>query len=217
MDQSVLELQSLTLNRGRRRIMTDVDLIVRNGELVVIRGDNGSGKTSFFRALLGLLPVESGVIRLCGRTVGSTAWKTHRSSAAWVPQEGVLHRFPIAAMEAVEVGLAGQSLSRREIKQRVENALESAGAAHLAGRCFHRLSGGERQRVSIARCLAQGAELLLLDEPATALDAESRRRLVNLTESLSDQGKTLIVATHDDGLFSPGRWRECRLEGGRLC
>ncbi len=123
----------------------------------------------------------------------------------------------VAAREVAEVGLAGCNMSRRERLLRVDKALEQAGAGHLSGRCFHRLSGGERQRISIARCLAQEADLLLLDEPSAALDAESRERLVKLTDRLADSGITLIIVTHENQLFSREPWKEFRLEGGTLC
>ena len=190
-------------------------MTVGAGDRIVIRGDNGCGKTTLLKAVLGLLPVESGTIRLKDRLVGSRGWNAIRSRVAWVPQDGVLHRFPVAAEEVVAVGLAGSRLSRRQIRSRVEAAMESAGATHLSGRCFHRLSGGERQRLSIARCLAQGAELLLLDEPATALDAESRVRLMALINGLTDIA--MVAVTHEDELFPAADWRHLRLEGGRLC
>ena len=127
----------------------------------------------------------------------------------------MLHRFPVAAHEVVAVGLAGLRLKPRERDERVRAALEAAGASHLHERCYHRLSGGEKQRISIARCLAQGAELLLLDEPAAALDAESRGRLIALIESLED--KAVVAVTHEDGLFPESRWNHRILTGGRLC
>lgn len=217
MNLIILNLEKVTLHRGGRHILQDVSLKVSTGDRIVIQGDNGSGKTTLLKAILGLLPVSSGIIRLQNTVVGSGDWKAIRRSTAWVPQEGVLHRFPVAAREVAAVGLAGRIMSRGERTTRIDEALKQAGAAHLANRCFHRLSGGERQRISIARCLAQGADLLLLDEPFAALDAESRSRLVSLTEELADKGRTFIVVTHDKELFSRDRWTEYRLEGGQIC
>lgn len=217
MRPKMLNLEKATLHRGGRPVLRDVSMKVGTGDRIVIQGDNGSGKTTLLKAILGLLPLSSGTIQLQNRLVGSRDWKAIRHSAAWVPQEGVLHRFPVAAHEVVAVGLAGRILSRRERTLRIEEALKQAGALHLANRCFHRLSGGERQRISIARCLAQGADLLLLDEPSAALDAESRERLVGLTEELAERGRTFIVVTHDKELFSKDRWTEYHLEGGKIC
>lgn len=213
----MLNLDKITVLRGGRRVLQDISLQADAGERLVIRGENGSGKTSLLKVVLGLLPILSGTILLNGRIVGSRSWKSIRHLAAWVPQEGVLHRFPVSAREVTAVGLSGRRVNHRERNFLIEEALEMAGAIHLADRCYHRLSGGERQRISIARCLAQGAEILLLDEPASALDKESRSRLVKLTEELSDSGKTILAVTHDEKLFSPDRWTNFHLEEGRLC
>lgn len=217
MNPNILCLEKVSIQRGGRQILQDVSLEVGTGDRIVIQGDNGSGKTTLLRAILGLLPLASGTIRLQNKLVGSGDWKAIRRGVAWVPQEGVLHRFPVAAREVAAVGLAGRSMSRKERTLTIDEALSQAGAAHLGNRCFHRLSGGERQRISIARCLAQGADLLLLDEPSAALDADSRKRLVSLTEELADKGRTFIVVTHDKELFSKDRWTEYHLEGGKIC
>ncbi len=213
----MLKLDNITVLRGDRTVLRGVSLQAEAGDRFVIRGDNGSGKTSLLKAVLGLLPIHSGTIRMDGRIVGSREWKSIRRLAAWVPQEGVLHRFPVSAREVTAVGLSGRRVNRRKRNFLIEEALEMADAVHLADRCYHRLSGGERQRISIARCLAQGAEILLLDEPASALDRESRIRLVKLTEDLSDSGKTILAVTHDENLFSRNRWKDFHLEEGRLC
>jgi ABC-type Mn2+/Zn2+ transport system ATPase subunit len=217
MDEQTLILKSVKLTLGGRTVLNGVCLQVNPGDRVVIRGENGSGKTSLFKAVLGLLPISAGSITLGGREVLAREWRTIRSRVAWVPQEGVLHRFPVTGREVVAIGLAARRLGRREAQHRIEGALEATGASHLADRCFHRLSGGERQRISIARCLAQDAAILLLDEPASALDTESRARLVDLTENLVGPQRSLVVVTHEDGLFSPDKWRHLNLEGGVLC
>ena len=214
---NILILEKVTLHRGSRPVLQDISLEVKAGDRLVIRGANGSGKTTLLKAILGLLPHSSGTIRLHGHEVGSRSWKSIRQTAAWVPQEGVLHRFPVAAREVVAVGLSGRIMSRRERSAELDRALEQAGASHLADRCFHRLSGGEQQRISIARCLAQGADLLLMDEPSAALDTASRDRLTGLTDELADTGCTFLVVTHEEGLFSPDQWRYYHLDEGRLC
>ena len=197
--------------------MKEAHLTMVPGDRLVIRGPNGSGKTTLLKAVLGLLPTAKGTILLEDSPVGSAEWKLKRSLAAWVPQEGVLHRFPVAAEEAVAVGLAGQKMNRRQRRDLIHRSLEQVGAGHLAGRCFHRLSGGERQRVSLARCLAQGADLLLLDEPATALDAEGKESLAELVENLAAGGRAVLAVTHDSRLFSGGGWRQKTMEEGYLC
>ena len=211
----ILSVNDVSLVRGGRRILENCSLEVADGERILIQGDNGSGKTSLLRAILGLLPVEKGQILLNGNPVGSRSWRKNRHKLAWIPQEGVLHRFPIAVEEVVSIGLAGTGIRGADLKDRIAWAMNAAGARHLEGRCFHRLSGGERQRVSIARCLAQSAELMVLDEPASALDSASRDRLVCLIESL--KGISVVAVTHEASLFSAGSWRRLLLNEGRLC
>lgn len=214
MTNNVLNVEHVTLTRGMNTVLKKLSLTVAPGERVVIRGANGTGKTSLLQACLGLLPLDSGRIELHGREVGSPAWRGVRRTVAWVPQEGVAHRFPISTREVVAVGLAKRRMNRRQQSEAIEKALHAFGADHLADRCFHRLSGGERQRVSFARCLAQNAELLLLDEPAASLDRESRGRLVELAETLAESGRAVIAVTHEENLFPRERWKQYRLEGG---
>ncbi len=211
----LVTVDNICLRQGSRTVLEDLSLQVSAGDRIVIQGDNGAGKTSLLKAILGLIPLLSGQISLDGHLVGSRDWQRVRQQAAWVPQNGVLHRFPIAAEETVAVGLAGRRMSRREKISRVDKAMEAAGAAHLKGRCFHRLSGGEQQRLSIARCLAQEARLLLLDEPAAALDSRSRERLLELIDRLPNV--SIIAVTHEKDLFTTGNWQLLQLEGGRLC
>ncbi len=212
---NLLSVNNINLSRGERTVLSGLSLWAEPEDRIVVQGENGSGKTTLLKAILGLLPLQSGEISLAGCTVGSRSWLPLRNKVAWVPQDGLLHRFPVAAEEVVAVGLAGHRMKRRERQKQIAEAMERSGASHLEGRCYHRLSGGERQRISIARCLAQRAELLLLDEPAAALDAESRDRLVTLIERLD--GVAVIVVTHEDALFNDNEWQHRLLEGGKLC
>lgn len=172
----------------------------------MICGGNGCGKTTLLKAVAGLLPHRTGEILYRGKTMG------------WVPQEGVVNRFPIASREVVTIGTASQRLSPKARKERVEEMMELTGCLPLADRCFHHLSGGEKQRVSLARCLCQQAELLLLDEPASYLDRESRENLDTLLGKVQKEtGTALLLVTHEHKLFDRENWTILNMEGGRLC
>ncbi|MCG8453641.1 MAG: ATP-binding cassette domain-containing protein [Spirochaetales bacterium] len=212
-----LTTHHLVVHQGKTPVLKNLSFSLPAGHSLVIRGTNGCGKTTLLRSLLGLLPVSHGEIRLNHMIIGSPEWLKIRHKMAWVPQEGILHRFPISALEVVTIGTAGRKLRAKHRKDIVFSALESVEALHLQQRCYHRLSGGERQRISLARCLAQGAEILLLDEPGTGLDQESRHRLSNLLLQLNKQGVSLLAVTHDQELFSNQSWETRVLKEGQLC
>ncbi len=215
MQTTLLNIDQISLVRSGQTILNKLSLTVAEQELVEIHGANGTGKSSLLLAVLGLLPIASGSIEINGYRVGSSDWRKIRRTAAWVPQEGVLHRFPISAQEVVATGLASRRMSCQQKKRTIEQALSISGTAHLDTHCFHHLSAGQRQKVLLARCLVQGASLLLLDEPTAFLDKESRIHFVDLLQSLVKSGLSIIIVTHTGNMFPD--WREYHLEGGRLC
>jgi ABC-type Mn2+/Zn2+ transport system ATPase subunit len=163
---------------------------------VLIRGENGAGKTTFLKALLGLLPVSSGSIDVEHRRVGSPAWRAQRHRVAYVRQSEETGNLPISAVEVAELG--ARAHSRGGVRRRAKEALHRAHAEHLERRLYTELSGGERQRVSIARALAQEPSVLLLDEPTVGLDVDARRSLLELLHGLAQrQAVTVIVVSHD--------------------
>lgn len=217
MTSKLMQIDKITVKRGQQTVIRHLSLTVNPGERVVIRGVNGAGKTTLLRACLGLLPLTNGSAKFHGFEVGSCEWSRIRQTVAWVPQEGVLHSFPISCREVTAIGLASFKMNRRKQHKSVEHALRAVDALHIADRSFHHISGGERQRVSLARCLVQGADILLLDEPTSSLDGDSRLRLLTLMEQLSMSGRAVVVATHEQSLFSPEHWQEYHLSGGILC
>lgn len=210
-------MNDLVVERGGNTVLSGVALSLGTGQRIVIRGANGSGKTTLLLAILGRLPLSRGTLRISGFPMGSREWKQHRRNVAWVPQEGVLHRFPISAGEVVAAGTAGRRLSRSDRRQRVEHAMVVTGCRDLRDSCYHRLSAGQRRRISLARCLAQDAKVLLLDEPAAYLDADSRQRLRRMLDDLADQGRAVIAVTHESDVFTGTSWTDRHLEGGVLC
>ncbi len=169
--------------------LRDVGFVAGTGEIVGVLGPNGGGKTTLFRALLGELPVRRGTIELPGRP-------------AYVPQtERARLDFPVSAFDVVLMGAFARTPWFRRVGRRdrgqAHAALERVGLADRAGTTFGALSGGQRQRVLIARALLQEADVLLLDEPLSGVDGVSAARIEAVFAALKDEGRTLLVATHD--------------------
>lgn len=182
-----------------------VSVRVPCGTCTALVGPNGSGKSTLLKAVAGLLPVASGVVRVHGNPVGACH---HR--VAYLPQRGEIDwGFPISVERLVLTGryvhLGWLSWPGRRDREIASAALDRLGLSDLAGQQIGKLSGGQQQRALLARALAQEADLLLLDEPFNAVDARTQDTIYEAMRSLRDGGKTLVVATHDlsrlDGAF----------------
>ncbi|MBZ5735063.1 ATP-binding cassette domain-containing protein [Nocardioides sp. TRM66260-LWL] len=180
---TALRLDALTVRRGRRPVVLDVDLTLAAGETVALIGPNGAGKSTLLQAASGLLPAHRGRVTATGRT-------------ATVLQDVRLARRSVRAN--VELALAWWGVPRRERRRRVEDTLELLGVAHLARRPAGALSGGEARRVHLARGLAVRPDVLLLDEPFAGLDPQAHERLVlDLGPALAASGAAVLVVLHE--------------------
>jgi ABC-type polar amino acid transport system ATPase subunit len=210
MSDSVLTIRDLRLSRGTRTIVGGVDLSVRRGEIVALMGPSGVGKTMMLRAIAGLDPFAAGEIEVDGLRLqanGATAGTLIRALHGRVGMVFQFHHL-FAHMTALHnVWLAPVHVQRQprpQAETRARELLALVGVADRADSFPHELSGGEAQRVAIARALAVDPPLLLMDEPTASLDVGRRGELATILRSLVEQGRTLIVATHD-------------LEFARLC
>ena len=179
--------------------LDEINMRLPVGVRVALVGPNGAGKSTLLKAIAGLLPVRSGEICIYGRPVGACH---HR--VAYLPQRGdVDWRFPIIVRDLV---LTGRYVhlgwlrrpGRRDLEITAE-VLDRLGLSPLAERQIGQLSGGQQQRALLARALAQDSDLLLLDEPLNAVDADTRVVLAEVLDDLRDRKKTVVVATHDLG------------------
>jgi cobalt/nickel transport system ATP-binding protein len=176
---------------------------IRRGERVALLGANGSGKSTLLRLLAGLQFPDSGQIRYCGEEL--TEERLHedgffysfRRSVGIVFQNPDVQLFNPTVFDEVAFGPLQLHWSRPEIRARVFETLETMGIAGLADRPPHRLSGGEKKRVAIASVLVLDPEILLLDEPAGALDPGSQSLITGFLSSWSGGSKTVVTATHD--------------------
>ena len=174
--------------KGRAAI-SGLEFAVEPGCTVAVLGPNGGGKTTLFRALLGEAPYRRGEVEVDG-------------AIAYVPQtERARLDFPVSALDVAAMGTYASVPWFRRIGARqrgvATDALDRVGMGDHARTTFGELSGGQRQRVLIARALAQGARVLLLDEPLSGVDQPAGERILAILGELRDEGRTILVSTHD--------------------
>lgn len=192
----MLELSGVTTGYGRTTVVHDVDLTVPDGGLTAVLGHNGAGKTTLLRAVLGLLPVRSGTVRLAGEDV--TALAPHqrvRRGIAYVPQ-GQQSFGLLSARENLQVVADAHG---RAARRRAAEALELFPALQdLLGRQAGLLSGGQRQQLAIARALVTGPRLLVLDEPVEGIQPNVVSEIYDAISALTTAGdlSVLLVEQH---------------------
>lgn len=192
-----LEIHDLTVAYDKKPVLWNVDLTVPQGQLAGIIGPNGAGKSTLLKAILGLVPIQSGYVKLLGHDLEAI-----RQEVGYVPQrESVDWDFPASVMDVVLMGRYGKAgLFRRTSKKDREVAMEALERVDMAAyrnRQIGQLSGGQQQRVFLARALAQEASIYLMDEPFAGVDAASEKAIIDLLRTLTQQGKTVLVVHHD--------------------
>ena len=193
----LLKLSHLTLAYDDAPpVLDDLSLTLSAGERVAVVGPNGAGKSTLFKLIVGELRPNSGTISLFGSD------PTQHICIGYVPQRNKIDwSFPVTVEDVVMMGRVGQigllRWPRKRDHEIVRQSLERVRATHLAHKPIGELSGGQQQRVFIARALAQQAELLLLDEPFTGLDAPSYGDLRDLLAEVEQDGVTMMISTHD--------------------
>lgn len=199
-DTPALEARDVHVRLGGTPIVHGAELSLRRGGLVALVGPNGAGKSTLARAAAGLLRTASGSVRCLGEDVGRVRGRRLARMRAFLPQRP---RVPdgVTVLEAVRIGrsphLRPLQRATRADRRAVEQAMERAGVARFASRRLTTLSGGELQRVQIAIALAQGAPLLLADEPTSHLDLGATVAVARLLRGLADDGLAVLVVAHD--------------------
>jgi iron complex transport system ATP-binding protein len=200
-EKAIIEVRGFSFRLGKKQILREVSFTVAEGEYLSIVGPNGAGKTTLLKCVDRLLAGGSGRIEICGRPLESYSQKKLARLIGYVPQ-GDGHGFAFTVEQLVLMGrypyLSPFSPASKEDRQAVREALELTGTAEFAERLLETLSGGERQKVFIAAALAQGARILLLDEPTTLLDYHHQDEVQGLLARVNcESGTTIVSVTHD--------------------
>jgi iron complex transport system ATP-binding protein len=196
-----IAVRDFSFRLGKKQILRDVSFCVRAGEYLSIVGPNGAGKTTLLKCLDRIYTGGTGQIEIFSRPLASYGQKELARRVSYVPQaDGRV--FPFTVAEFVLMGrypyLSPFSTITREDREAVRQALKQTATSKLADRQLDTLSGGERQKVYIAGALAQGADVLLLDEPTTFLDYRHQAEVRDLLARANRQsGVTVVAVTHD--------------------
>lgn len=205
-----MRISNLSAGYGTNIVIKNFSLTINSGERYIIAGPNGSGKTTLLKCILGTLKPLEGKISL-----------DTNESIAYCKQDFPNSPFPITVEEVVAMGIGkfqisemlkqvqhdGKHILRSKGKinhhnKLITSALQKADALHLKNRLFYSLSGGERQKVSLARCYCQNASLLLLDEPSSFLDSESKISFINQMTQLQNENFSILAVTHDEEIIT---------------
>ncbi|MHB8586729.1 MAG: metal ABC transporter ATP-binding protein [Thermoplasmatota archaeon] len=204
--EMAIDVRDLTVTLDQTVIVRDLTFSASMGQFVGVLGPNGGGKTTLLRTVVGLLRPTSGSVRIMGLPPETSA---ARRQIAYVPQNAshVDVQFPATALEVVRMGRLGKAFLWSRLRAAddaaVKEAMEESGVWDLRARPIGRLSGGQRQRVFLARAMAQEPRILLLDEPATGIDEESRANFYGLLRHLhKDHGLTVLMVSHEPGHLS---------------
>ena len=193
---ALVELHDLLVKRGGHPALQLDHLEIQGSEVLAVVGPNGAGKSTLLLTLARLLKPERGEILFNGQHPKAESDTAYRRRIALVMQDPLL--FDASVFANIASGLRFRGIPKDEIRQRVLLWLERLGVAHLSKRRANQLSGGEAQRVSLARALVLKPQLLLLDEPFSALDPPTRSRLLeDLGALLDETATTTVFVTHD--------------------
>ena len=196
MSENLIAIKDLRIERGKKEVLFISQLSIKRGEVLAVVGPNGAGKSTLLLALARLLKPECGEISFNGTPAQTESDTVYRRRIALVMQDPLL--FDRSVYENVALGLEFRGETKESIQEKVPRWLAHLGVAHLAERRGGELSGGEAQRVALARALVLEPELLLLDEPFSALDPPTRAHILeDLGVLLRDTDTTTLFVTHD--------------------
>ncbi len=181
--------------------LVDASFEIPRGTITALVGVNGSGKSTLFKAIMGFVPLASGKVEILGEPARKSLSDV---KVAYVPQsEEVDWNFPVLVEDVVMMGRYGHMnllrIPKRADREKVTQALERVGMADYRHRQIGELSGGQKKRVFLARALAQESEVILLDEPFTGVDVKTEMAIIKLLSTLRDEGKVMLVSTHNLG------------------
>ena len=195
---NAIQLKDLTISLGGREVLAGVSLKIESGEFIGVVGPNGAGKTTLMRAILGLLPITSGELRVFGKSPARG-----NPAIGYMPQvRSTGQRLRLTGREFVAAVVNGYRLGLpllgKKARAEVERALNLVGASGLARQPLTEMSRGERQRLLLAQALVGKPKLLMLDEPLASLDPRYQSEVVELSKALQQElGITVLFTAHD--------------------
>ncbi|BDM71328.1 arginine ABC transporter ATP-binding protein [Streptomyces nigrescens] len=216
--EALIELRGVNKHYGKLHVLQDIDLTVGRGEVVVVIGPSGGGKSTLCRAINRLETIESGTITLDGRPLPEEG----RALAQLRAEVGmVFQSFNLFAHRTVldNIMLAPVKVRKKrkdEAARRARELLDRVGLVSQAEKFPAQLSGGQQQRVAIARALAMDPKALLFDEPTSALDPEMINEVLEVMRQLAREGMTMVVVTHEMGFARSAANRVVFMADGRI-
>ncbi len=202
MSDAALQVRNLSFSIGASEILRDISFDVAEGEYCSIIGPNGAGKSSLLKCIMRIYRGFSGHVEIQGKPLEKYSQKELAARVSYVPQAGGRQPFPFTVLEFVLMGryphLSAFSVIRSEDETAAREYMQITGVEEFADRSLSTLSGGERQKVYITAALAQGGDILLLDEPTSFLDYRHQADVLRLLQKINrESGATIISVTHD--------------------
>lgn len=188
---AVVEIKNLSITRGGREVVKNFSAKLKSGTITAIIGPNGSGKSTLLAALSGDIPISSGSIKIDGRELNSFTLAEQANMRSVVMQNRT-YWLSYNVQEMVSMGQSHTAISK------IDGILSALKMKDFAKQRVTTLSGGEAQRVEIARALIRDSDIYLFDEPLSAQDALSKKRVIDILKKLRDQGKTILIIAHID-------------------
>lgn len=195
--KNCISVADLRVSYHRQVVLENVTVDVPDGKMTGVIGPNGSGKTTFLKAILELIPIEGGEIQFFDTDLSDV-----RNRVAYVPQrESVDWDFPASVYDVVAMGRLNPKKWWQRVgaadKEIIQHALKQVAMEDFQHRQIGQLSGGQQQRVFLARALAQQADLICMDEPFVGVDMASQEAILNVLHALRDEGKSIVMVHHD--------------------
>ena len=214
MSKRVLSLKNVTIAQGEKVILSNINLEVNHGEFIYIIGKTGSGKSSFMKALYADLPLAEGegsIVDFDLATLKEDDIPFLRRKIGFVFQDFKLLPDRSVKDNLLFVLKATGWTEKEEIQHKIDEVLDKVGMKAYADKMPHQLSGGEQQRVAIARALLNNPEFILADEPTGNLDPQTSIEVLDVLRKINENGKTVIMATHDYALLMkfPSKTLKC--------
>jgi cell division transport system ATP-binding protein len=219
MSQAVLSLQNVSIYQGNRAVLSNINLEVNHGEFIYIIGKTGSGKSSFMKTLYGDLPLSEGqgtIVDFDLATLKEKEIPFLRRKIGIVFQDFQLLPDRNVMQNMLFVMKATGWTDSNSMQNKIDEVLDKVGMKAYADKMPHQLSGGEQQRVAIARALLNDPEFILADEPTGNLDPQTSAEVLELLKKINQNGKTIILATHDYALLMKFPSKTLKCEDGAI-